>query len=168
MEAVGGEGRVTAHTTSAISPTKTSGTTKKSRANAEWNIIISIWSGYPWAAPHEARGDDRLLGFRHDGRRRTRDRPGRGAARLRLAVDRRGIRFGRRNSPRLAGGRYLAHQARCRHLPDPSAERRHDRDDRSHDRQPLQRPSHPWHAHPGAAAPGGAPPPALRQAAAAH
>src|SRR5438046_4118457 len=132
MEAVCGEGRVIAHTTRAISRTKTSGTTKKSRANAEWNIIISIWSGYPWAAPHEARGDDRLLGFRHDGRRRARDRPGRGAAWLRLAVDRRGVRFRRCDAPRLAGRRHLAHQARSGHLPDPRAQRRHDRDDRGH------------------------------------
>src|SRR6266853_2731094 len=138
MEAVCGDCRVAAHTTNTISPTKTSGTTKKSRANAEWTIIIE-WSAYPWAGESEARGHDRLLGLWHDRRRRARGRPGRRAAWLRLAVDRRGIRIRRRDSAGLAGRRHVADQARGGHLPDPRAQRRHDGDDCGDYRQPLKR-----------------------------
>src|SRR5258708_2961683 len=146
MEAVCGDCRVAAHTTSTISPTKTSGTTKKSRANAEWTIITE-WSAYPWAGASEARGHDRLLGLWHDRRRRAGGRPGRRAARLRLAVDRGGIRLRRRDSAGLAGGRHVADQARSGHLPDPRAQRRDERDGRRHARQPVQRSADPrsWH-----------------------
>ncbi len=61
------------------------------------------------------------------------------AAGLRLRLDRRGLRLGRRHAAGLVRRPDRAHQARRRDPADPRALAGDDRDDRRHDRPPLER-----------------------------
>ena len=117
---------------------------------------------------HAPGPDAGLLGTRPDGRgsacaaARGRER------RLRLGLDRRGLRLRRRHPARLVRRPDRAHQAGRRDPADPGPLAGDDRDDRGHARPPLERPLPARARHVGTAGGRGLARPALRQAARAH
>src|SRR6202521_1458424 len=113
----------------------------------------------------EAGSQRRLLGFWAYRRGPARPRAhGRGAG-LRLALGGRGVRLGRRDGAGLAGRRNFPDQDRARHLPDPGAHPREDRDARRDPRPAVGRPDAPRPRHVRAAGLPGLARRAIRQAA---